>query len=164
MAAHKSTVNDISFDEAVEFIASCSDDGTVVVRRARTPSCERAKLRASDAGAPSVHDAPQVQGFYTDEMSKYHYRRPVKVRLRLPPPRSSCRSAPGAGPGERRCSRAAAAPQTVALDPRYGSRKTREFISGGLAGQLTLNSRVRARAPLRARRPAPAPPPRTQRP
>ena len=32
MAAHKSTVNDISFDEAVEYIASCSDDGTVVVR------------------------------------------------------------------------------------------------------------------------------------
>ncbi len=46
MAAHKSTVNDISFDEAVEFIASCSDDGTVVVRCARTQSCERAKLRA----------------------------------------------------------------------------------------------------------------------
>ena len=33
-------------------------------------------------------------------------------------------------------------PQTVALDPRYGSRKTREFICGGEAGQLLLNSRV----------------------
>ena len=32
--------------------------------------------------------------------------------------------------------------QTMALDPRYGSRKTREFMTGGLAGQINLNSRV----------------------
>ncbi|KAK9865646.1 hypothetical protein WJX84_004897 [Apatococcus fuscideae] len=31
--------------------------------------------------------------------------------------------------------------QAVALDPRYGSRKTREFVTGGRAGQLLLNSR-----------------------
>jgi len=30
----------------------------------------------------------------------------------------------------------------MALDPRYGSRKTREFMTGGLAGQVVLNSRV----------------------
>lgn len=29
--AHKSAVNEICFDEAVEYIASCSDDGTVAV-------------------------------------------------------------------------------------------------------------------------------------
>ena len=33
--------------------------------------------------------------------------------------------------------------QAIALDPRYGSRKTREFVTGGKAGQLLLNSRVR---------------------
>ena len=33
--------------------------------------------------------------------------------------------------------------QTVALDPRYGTRKTQEFICGGAAGQLLLSSRVR---------------------
>lgn len=32
IAAHKGPVNEICFDEAVEYIASCSDDGTVVVR------------------------------------------------------------------------------------------------------------------------------------
>ena len=32
--------------------------------------------------------------------------------------------------------------QSMALDPRYGSRKTREFMTGGLAGQVALNSRV----------------------
>ena len=32
--------------------------------------------------------------------------------------------------------------QSIALDPRYGSRKTREFMTGGLAGQVVLNSRV----------------------
>ena len=30
--AHKGPVNEICFDEAVEYIASCSDDGSVVVR------------------------------------------------------------------------------------------------------------------------------------
>jgi hypothetical protein len=37
--------------------------------------------------------------------------------------------------------------QTVALDPRYGSRKTREFVTGGVAGQLLLNSRVLSQTP-----------------
>lgn len=31
--------------------------------------------------------------------------------------------------------------KSMALDPRYGSRKTREFMTGGLAGQVALNSR-----------------------
>ncbi|KAL0041397.1 hypothetical protein WJX79_002126 [Trebouxia sp. C0005] len=31
--------------------------------------------------------------------------------------------------------------KSMALDPRYGSRKTREFMTGGLAGQVVLNSR-----------------------
>jgi hypothetical protein len=33
--------------------------------------------------------------------------------------------------------------QSVALDPRYGSRKTREIATGGLAGQLLLSSKAR---------------------
>ncbi|BDA42740.1 Vacuolar protein sorting-associated protein 41 homolog [Coccomyxa sp. Obi] len=77
--AHKGPVNEICFDEAVEYIASCSDDGTVV-----------------------------IQGFYTDEVTTFKYKRPIK---------------------------------SVALDPRYGSRKTREFVTGGLAGQLLLVSK-----------------------
>lgn len=32
--------------------------------------------------------------------------------------------------------------QTVALDPRYGSRKTREFVYGTAAGSLALCSKV----------------------
>lgn len=32
--------------------------------------------------------------------------------------------------------------QTVAIDPRYGLRKTREFASGSVAGQLLLTSKV----------------------
>ncbi|KAK9816865.1 hypothetical protein WJX72_006282 [[Myrmecia] bisecta] len=76
---HKATVNEICFDEAAEFVGSCSDDGTVA-----------------------------IHGLYTEEVYKFKYSRPVK---------------------------------TVALDPRYGSRKTREFVKGGLAGQLILNSR-----------------------
>ena len=30
--AHRSRVNDLSFDERAEHVASCSDDGSVVVR------------------------------------------------------------------------------------------------------------------------------------
>ena len=31
----------------------------------------------------------------------------------------------------------------MALDPRYGTRKTQEFICGGAAGQLLLSSKAR---------------------
>ena len=33
--------------------------------------------------------------------------------------------------------------RAVALDPRYGQRKTREFVTGGDSGELVLHSRVR---------------------
>ena len=38
-------------------------------------------------------------------------------------------------------------PQSVALDPRYGSRKAREFVTGGLAGQLLYVSKARPHPP-----------------
>ena len=33
--------------------------------------------------------------------------------------------------------------RAVSLDPRYGQRKTREFVTGGDSGELVLQSRVR---------------------
>lgn len=77
--AHNATVNDIGFDEHCEYLASCSDDGTVV-----------------------------IVGLYSEERFKQEYRRPVK---------------------------------TVALDPQYRAKKSRQFVSGGLAGQLVLNTK-----------------------
>lgn len=41
--------------------------------------------------------------------------------------------------------------QAVALDPKYGSRKTREIVTGGIGGNLLLKSTVT---------PLPLPPPR----
>lgn len=32
--------------------------------------------------------------------------------------------------------------RAIALDPRYGQRKTREFVTGGDSGELVLHSRV----------------------
>jgi hypothetical protein len=32
--------------------------------------------------------------------------------------------------------------QTVALDPDYAVKKSRQFVTGGLAGNLVLNSKV----------------------
>lgn len=79
LSSHKAVINDICFDEQADFVASCSDDGSV-----------------------------SISGLYTEEVAVFQYGRPVK---------------------------------TIAVDPRYASRKTREFVTGGLAGQLILNSR-----------------------
>lgn len=37
--AHRAAVNQICFDEAAEFIASCSDDGSVAVRTSVATRC-----------------------------------------------------------------------------------------------------------------------------
>lgn len=52
--SHTAAVNEVSFDLAGEYVASCSDDGTVV-----------------------------VNGLYTDERERYAYHRPIKVRTEL---------------------------------------------------------------------------------
>lgn len=49
-AAHAATVNESSFDADVEFIGSCSDDGSVV-----------------------------INSLYTDEKEKFEYHRPMKA-------------------------------------------------------------------------------------
>ena len=77
--AHGATVNDIGFDQGNEYVASCSDDGTVV-----------------------------VTALYSDEVIRQSYGRPVKC---------------------------------VALDPSFRVKKSRQFVSGGLAGQLILNAK-----------------------
>jgi WD40 repeat protein len=77
--AHTATVNEVSFDADGEYVASCSDDGTVV-----------------------------IGNLYTDEKEKFEYHRPVKA---------------------------------VALDPEFSRKSTRQFASGGLAGQLLFHSK-----------------------
>ncbi|XP_047319698.1 vacuolar protein sorting-associated protein 41 homolog [Impatiens glandulifera] len=75
---HTASVNDLSFDSDGEYIASCSDDGSVV-----------------------------INSLFTDEKLKFEYHRPMKA---------------------------------IALDPYY-ARKSRRFVTGGLAGQLFFNSK-----------------------
>jgi hypothetical protein len=72
--AHKSAVNEISFDEAVEYIASCSDDGTVVVGA----SYLRISVNFSTA-INLTRLCSQIQGFYTEETATFKYKRPMKV-------------------------------------------------------------------------------------
>lgn len=76
---HTAAVNELSFDAEGEYIASCSDDGTVV-----------------------------VSSLYTDDKERHEYHRPVKA---------------------------------VALDPEYGKKSSKQIVSGGLAGQLIVNSK-----------------------
>ncbi|CDS11660.1 hypothetical protein LRAMOSA03923 [Lichtheimia ramosa] len=76
---HAATVNDISIDNAGEYVASASDDGKVF-----------------------------IYALYTNEIQHYNYRRPVK---------------------------------SVALDPEYARRSTKQFVSGGMAEQLIMNEK-----------------------
>ncbi|KAM3580631.1 Vacuolar protein sorting-associated protein 41 [Umbelopsis sp. WA50703] len=76
---HSATVNDISIDEAEDFVATASDDGKIYV-------C----------------------ALYTPEIQSFNYRRPVK---------------------------------SVAIDPEYKNKSTRQFVSGGMAEQLIMNEK-----------------------
>lgn len=74
------------------------------------------KLRASNAFSPRLLmrtyslPGPQVANLYTDEVSKYTFKRPITA---------------------------------VALDPRYGARKTREMATGDVRGRLKISSQAR---------------------
>lgn len=77
--AHTATVNCISIDLNGEFLASCSDDGKVV-----------------------------INSLYQSDTQSFSYKRPVKA---------------------------------VSLDPEYGRKNSKMFVTGGLAGQLILNEK-----------------------
>ena len=81
----------------------------------------------------------QVQGFYTEETATFKYKRPVKVMSCM---HIVCCAQHALQAESRTLKGASHDVQSVALDPRYGSRKTREFVTGGLAGQLLLSSKV----------------------
>ncbi|KAI8371458.1 uncharacterized protein BYT42DRAFT_594997 [Radiomyces spectabilis] len=76
---HSATVNDISIDDADEYVASASDDGKVY-----------------------------IYALYTSEVQHFNFRRPVK---------------------------------SIALDPAYANKSTRQFVSGGLAEQLIMTEK-----------------------
>mmetsp|Transcript_11548 Transcript_11548/g.42238 ORF Transcript_11548/g.42238 Transcript_11548/m.42238 type:complete len:1091 (-) Transcript_11548:113-3385(-) len=78
-SGHSATVNEISFDREGEFIASCSDDGSVV-----------------------------IAGLYSEEVSHFSYKRPLKA---------------------------------VALEPGYARKTSKQFVCGGLAGELVINAK-----------------------
>jgi hypothetical protein len=77
--AHTAAVNDLCFDTPGECIASCSDDGTVVLNGLASADCE-----------------------------SFTYQRPVK---------------------------------SLALHSKFARKGNRQFVSGGLAGQLLLNEK-----------------------
>ena len=75
--AHKGPVNDLCFDEAAEFVGSCSDDGGAMVRHrgqhaGPVPYSEKVFPHSQASGL-------QVHSLYTDEVSKFKYSRPIKV-------------------------------------------------------------------------------------
>lgn len=94
-------MNQICFDETAEFIASCSDDGSVSVSKhqeypriflmvlgdlAPSPCHDSAmsstsRKREDLCGPTPVLVTVQVQGFYTDDSAVFKYKRPVKVSV-----------------------------------------------------------------------------------
>lgn len=142
--AHKGPVNDLCFDETAEFIGSCSDDSGAMVCQVNTrilkAQCEaqmfchcryiaytQMKCSSSNTTAPSRYAAKHAPAC--------SHKAILLLALLV-----VCHS-------YTRCSmhsmlHMCCDMQSMALDPRYGSRKTREFMTGGLAGQVALNSRV----------------------
>eukprot|EP01024_Parvocaulis_polyphysoides_P026079 TRINITY_DN23781_c0_g1_i1.p1 TRINITY_DN23781_c0_g1~~TRINITY_DN23781_c0_g1_i1.p1 ORF type:complete len:184 (+),score=22.78 TRINITY_DN23781_c0_g1_i1:30-581(+) len=76
---HGDRVNDLSLDERVEFVGSCSEDGSV-----------------------------SINSLYTNENYNYKYDRSIK---------------------------------SIALDPMYDHKKSNQFVSGGLSGNLRLHTK-----------------------
>ena len=77
-SAHKAVVNDICFDEQTEYIASCSDDGSVAVRTAQKFDITLLVV----SGRPAILDwlyCAQIRGLYSEEVALFTYGRPVKV-------------------------------------------------------------------------------------
>lgn len=79
-AAHEGRINQLAIDNYGDFVASCADDGKVVIK----------SLYATEPG------------------TELQFDRPVKA---------------------------------VAIDPEYSKSKKRQFVTGGLAGELILNKR-----------------------
>lgn len=147
-------VNDLSFDGRFEFLASCSDDGTVAVgrppchcRRMPLETRRRCCLKWRARARPERLSPPQVHTLATSERSAHDFRRPVKARLSPPPvflPSSLQNHRPPPKPPalSRTSPSASVHPlQSVALDPGYSQKTSRQFAAGGLAGQLVLNSK-----------------------
>ena len=103
--AHRSRVNDLSFDERAEHVASCSDDGSVVVRVAAAtlhsarhacaaPACTHAPLGYHHGWVAQKTAADyrrtvlllirstmlQVTGLYTDDVVRSRHRDAIAVR------------------------------------------------------------------------------------
>lgn len=76
LSSHKAVINDICFDEQADFVASCSDDGSVSVS---TPGTTGLSMKRNNT--PERWLLLQISGLYTEEVAVFQYGRPVKVCL-----------------------------------------------------------------------------------
>ncbi|KAJ0390150.1 hypothetical protein P43SY_006478 [Pythium insidiosum] len=111
MHQHYKKVNEVCIDETGQFIASCSDDGTVAVYTLFSQSPAPAKggsnnnASAGTASAPTAHVSVASTG---GEVNIYNYFSAI---------------------------------YTVQLEDRYALKRERSFACGGIAGQLILNKK-----------------------
>ncbi|GAB9468356.1 Vacuolar protein sorting-associated protein 41 [Globisporangium polare] len=109
---HYKKVNQVCIDETGQFIASCSDDGTVAVYTLFPPSTASGKTGNNNGGTLSssaIPSATQVSVSSTGgEVNIYNYFSAV---------------------------------YSVQLEDRYAMKRERSFACGGIAGQLILNKK-----------------------
>lgn len=108
---HYKKVNQVCIDETGQFIASCSDDGTVAVYTLFPLSAANAKTNSNNSGVSSsaIPTATQVSVSSTGgEVNIYNYFSAV---------------------------------YSVQLEDRYAMKRERSFACGGIAGQLILNKK-----------------------
>jgi len=117
---HGAPVTGVAFDSSLEWLASCADDSSIVVR----PACAACTCRCQRQ--------PKYPG------------RPGRVSQSLRPPRVQVRNV--YSPDERPWRSQAAAgkrPTCIAVNPWISERQTREVVVGTRSGHVLLIARVR---------------------
>lgn len=126
---HAREVTDLCFDEQAEHLASGAADGSIAVRPCGRPA----------AGAARTC---RVQQTLVGACVRACHTGPPTLLL----PTHNHRQVYGLYSDEVQRLQALHPVTTVALDPRYASRKTREVVYGSAAGALVLSSKVRLTA------------------
>ncbi|GLE02109.1 hypothetical protein PINS_up010947 [Pythium insidiosum] len=113
---HYKKVNEVCIDETGQFIASCSDDGTVAVYTLFSPSPAPAKGSSSSSSTNTNASSSA-------------------------PPASTAHVSVASTGGEVNIYNYFSAIYTVQLEDRYALKRERSFACGGIAGQLILNKK-----------------------
>lgn len=127
LTPHSAPIRHLSFDEEAEYIGSCADSDNVMAVRRRSSPMAAAPRAVLTPGPPSAAAPPAAQAcmhvpppLLEPQVSNLYTDESGKFTFKRPV-------------------------LVVALDPRYSSRKTREFVTGDVRGRVKLSSQASGR-------------------